>query len=86
MAISAIFLAIGINNNISLLSIIAIITFVSAFSVGLGPVTWAVLSEVMPPHARTGAGSIGLGLNWTFNFIMVNLITFPGCQTEEVSL
>jgi len=71
MALASVLLAIGINQNISGLSIIAIVTFVSAFSVGLGPVTWAVLSEVMPPHARTASGSIGLALNWSMNFIMV---------------
>ena len=77
MAIASLLLAFGINYNISILSIIAIITFVSAFSVGLGPVTWAVLSEVMPPHARTAAGSIGLALNWSMNFVMVSRDAAP---------
>ncbi|WRT64285.1 uncharacterized protein IL334_001216 [Kwoniella shivajii] len=35
---------------------------------GLGPVTWVVLPEVMPAHAVTAAGSIGLAVNWSTNF------------------
>ena len=71
MSVAAITLAIGINGSIAALSAASIVAFVCAFSMGLGPVTWVVLSEVMPQEARTASGSIGLAVNWTTNFIMV---------------
>ncbi|WVQ97572.1 hypothetical protein IAU59_004686 [Kwoniella sp. CBS 9459] len=70
MSISAFLLAFGINNDIQALSVIAILSFVIAFSVGLGPVTWVVPAEVMPKHAVTAAGSVGVALNWSANFCM----------------
>jgi MFS family permease len=68
MSISALLLAIGLNTDSQPLSVFAILSFVAAFSVGLGPVTWVVLPEVMPAHAVTAAGSVGLALNWSLNF------------------
>ncbi|WVQ62040.1 uncharacterized protein L199_000174 [Kwoniella botswanensis] len=70
MSIAAVLLAFGINYDAQALSVIGVFSFVMAFSVGLGPVTWVVLPEVMPEHAVTAAGSIGLALNWTLNFCM----------------
>ncbi|ODO07145.1 hypothetical protein L198_00724 [Cryptococcus wingfieldii CBS 7118] len=70
MCIAALCLALGINTDASALSIVAIVLFVVSFSVGLGPVTWVVLPEVMPHRAVTAAGSVGLGLNWLCNFGM----------------
>lgn len=70
MSFAALLLAFGINTNAAGLSIVGIILFVVAFSVGLGPVTWVVLPEVMPSHAVNAAGSVGLALNWVLNFAM----------------
>ncbi|WVQ70835.1 hypothetical protein IAR50_000360 [Cryptococcus sp. DSM 104548] len=70
MCLSSICLALGINTDASALSIMAISLFVLSFSIGLGPVTWVVLPEVMPHRAVTAAGSVGLGLNWLCNFGM----------------
>ncbi|OWZ31223.1 vacuolar membrane protein [Cryptococcus neoformans c45] len=70
MCFAALFLALGINTNAAGLSIVGIILFVAAFSIGLGPVTWVVLPEVMPSHAVNAAGSVGLALNWVLNFAM----------------
>lgn len=70
MCFAALLLAFGINTNAAGLSILGIILFVVAFSIGLGPVTWVVLPEVMPSHALNAAGSVGLALNWVLNFAM----------------
>lgn len=73
MSVAAALLATGINGGSSPLSVAGILGFVVAFSFGLGPVTWVVMSDVMPQEARTSAGALGLGLNWTMNFVMVRL-------------
>lgn len=72
MSVAALTLAIGINTSTAVLSAISIVAFVCAFSMGLGPVTWVVLSEVMPKEAQTASGSVGLAVNWTTNFIMAS--------------
>lgn len=73
MSLAALGLALGLNLSIPALSATSIVLFVSAFSMGLGPVTWVVLSEVMPKEARTASGSVGLAVNWTANFVMVSI-------------
>ncbi|WVN89847.1 uncharacterized protein L203_105077 [Cryptococcus depauperatus CBS 7841] len=70
MCFSALLLAVGINSDAPSLSIIALMFFVTAFSVGLGPVTWVVLPEVMLKRAVTAAGSLGLAVNWILTFCM----------------
>lgn len=60
----------GVEGGGGALAVAGMVAFVSAFSVGLGPVTWVVLGEVMPPHARTAASSLGLAINWSTNFLL----------------
>lgn len=66
-------LAFGLNMNQQALSLVGTIGFVLSFSMGLAPLPWAVLSEVLPSEARTAGGSIGVGVNWGTNFLMVGL-------------
>ena len=70
MTFAALLLAIGLDTDSRSASAIAILTFVASFSVGLGAVTWVVIGEIMPKHATTAAGAIGISLNWTMSFIM----------------
>ena len=70
MIFASLLLVYGLNNDSGPVSAVAIVAFVSAYSVGLGPVVWVVLAEVMPPEARTAAGAVGIALNWTMNFAM----------------
>ncbi|KAI9637137.1 putative vacuolar membrane protein [Dioszegia hungarica] len=61
-------LAIGLNSSNQALSGTAVICFVISFSIGLAPIAWVVLSEVVPPEARTAVGSVAVGINWLTNF------------------
>ena len=72
MTFAALLLGYGLNADSEIASIMGILTFVCAFSVGLGPITWVVMSEVLPKHATTSAGAIGIGCNWTVAFVMVS--------------
>lgn len=69
-------LGFGLNTHNQALSGASVIAFVVAFSFGLAPVAWVVLSEVLPPEARTSVGSVGVSINWLTNFVSVS--TF-GC-------
>ncbi|WFD20448.1 hypothetical protein MCAP1_002692 [Malassezia caprae] len=49
------------------LSGIAIVLMIACFSVGLGPVPFVLIPEVMPPAHVTTGSAMGLGLNWVLN-------------------
>jgi len=61
---------IGLNTGVVTLSSIAILTFVTSFATGLGPVPFVMIPEVSPYHAVSALSSIALSLNWTANFIV----------------
>lgn len=69
-AISLSLLAIGLNADLPALSAISIVSFIFAFGLGTGPVTWVVLSEVMPSPARTASTSIGISLSSITSFVV----------------
>lgn len=46
-----------------ILSIISTLTFVSTFSIGLGPITWVYSSEIFPLRLRAQGVSIAVALN-----------------------
>ncbi|XP_044155135.1 solute carrier family 2, facilitated glucose transporter member 10 [Bufo gargarizans] len=54
-------------NWITLLSLMA---FVSAFSIGFGPMTWLVLSEIYPTEIRGRAFAFCNSLNWATNLLI----------------
>ncbi|XP_069740272.1 solute carrier family 2, facilitated glucose transporter member 10 isoform X2 [Narcine bancroftii] len=58
-------------NWITLLSMMA---FVSAYSIGFGPMTWLVLSEIFPAGIRGRAFAFSNSFNWMANLIVT--VTF----------
>ncbi|NP_001086029.1 solute carrier family 2, facilitated glucose transporter member 10 [Xenopus laevis] len=57
----------AILNWITLLSMMA---FVSAFSIGFGPMTWLVLSEIYPADIRGRAFAFCNSFNWAANLLI----------------
>jgi MFS family permease len=49
---------------------LSVITFVSFFAVGLGPVVWVVISEIFPLKWRASGVSIALFVNWFSNYLV----------------
>lgn len=70
-AASSLTLALALNHHQAVLSAASMIAFVIFFSIGLAPVAWVVLGEVLPQDARTAAGSVGVSVNWLTNFAAV---------------
>ncbi|KAK7023886.1 25S rRNA adenine-N(1) methyltransferase [Favolaschia claudopus] len=64
---SLILVGLGLNTNIVTLSSVAILTFVTSFAIGLGPVPFVMIPEVSPYHVRSGR---------TANFV-VGLVFLP---------
>ncbi|NXR19627.1 GTR10 protein, partial [Cinclus mexicanus] len=57
----------SVLNGVTLLSMMA---FVSAFSVGFGPMTWLVLSEIYPAGIRGRAFAFCNSFNWAANLLI----------------
>ncbi|XP_060062554.1 solute carrier family 2, facilitated glucose transporter member 10-like [Ylistrum balloti] len=49
---------------------IALMTFVAAYAIGFGPVTWLVLSEIFPASVKGRAIGITTVLNWGTNMVV----------------
>ena len=54
------------------LAIVSVIVFIISFSLAWGPIPWTSMSELMPNHVRTLAGSIATFTNWTFAAIITS--------------
>lgn len=63
----------GISNDIpstqSYLPIISVVGFVSAVSIGIGPLAWAYAAEVSPERIRGLVSGVAVSIFWLFNFI-----------------
>jgi sugar porter (SP) family MFS transporter len=53
----------------------ALILYVAAFAVGMGPIFWLMIAEVFPLEVRSEADSIATAANWLSNFAVALL--FP---------
>ena len=53
----------------------AVIGYVAAFSLSVGPVTWVVISEIFPNQLRGTAMSVATAVLWFMNWIVTQ--TFP---------
>jgi len=73
---SLVLVGLGLNVGAVTLSSVAILTFVTSFAIGLGPVPFVLIPEVSPHHAVSALSSIALSLNWTANFL-VGLVFLP---------
>ncbi|UII31676.1 sugar porter family MFS transporter [Fulvivirga ulvae] len=62
-------------NQLGLISLIGMLTFIGSFALSMGPVTWVLLSEIFPNKVRSAAMSIAVAAQWLFNAIVAN--TFP---------
>lgn len=66
--------------QIGIVAFLSIIGYVSFFAIGMGPVTWVILSEIFPLKIRGKAMTIAIFGNWLFNYI-VSLTFLPFMET-----
>jgi hypothetical protein len=69
MCLSALLLSLTIDSH-AVIASICIMLFVASFSIGLGPIPFIIIPEVVPAQSAPSVGSIGLSLNWIMNFIV----------------
>jgi SP family galactose:H+ symporter-like MFS transporter len=64
------------GEGLASLAVIALMVYVGAFAISLGPIFWILNSEIYPLHARGHAAGVGTMANWTSNFL-VSLTFLP---------
>ncbi|KAF9927054.1 hypothetical protein FBU30_003516 [Linnemannia zychae] len=70
MGASSFLLAWSLNYEIPMLSAFSIIAFVATFALGLGPIPFLIIPEVVDTTAVASASAYALSINWTSNFIV----------------
>jgi sugar porter (SP) family MFS transporter len=70
VALSSSLLAGNGGNKIAMVAVVAVLTYITGFAIGLGAVVWPMLSELMRTRVRGKAVSLFLAVNWGSNFIV----------------
>lgn len=50
--------------------LVSFILYVLGFSVGIGPITWLMMGEILPTRIRSVAASLVVCFNWTCVFVV----------------
>jgi len=72
------------NQQMGILSLLAILLFIGAFALSMGPVVWVMLSEIFPNRIRSFAMSLAVAAQWLFNGIVANC--FPLVNSSGLNL
>lgn len=70
MASMSVLLGWGMNHGQDTVSALAILGFVAAFAIGLGPIPFLMIPEIVETQAVSSACSVGLASNMITNFII----------------
>nr|UFQ59758.1 glucose transporter 2 [Macrobrachium nipponense] len=57
-------------DSLGWLPLASLMIFISAFSIGYGPIPWLMMGEFFYPNVKEAAGSMATTLNWTCVFII----------------
>ncbi|KAF9372927.1 hypothetical protein BGX21_004622, partial [Mortierella sp. AD011] len=68
--ISSVLLFSGGYSGIGDLVVAAVFLFIASFAIGLGPIPWLMMSELIPSYALSPASAIATSVNWLVNFII----------------
>merc|ERR1712190_319756 len=58
------------------LAILAVVSFVMSFGIGMGPVLWLLPTKVFPVNMCTQGTSMAASCNWLANFLVVQAFPF----------
>ncbi len=53
----------------------SVLVYVAAFEIGLGPIAWLMIAEIMPNKSRGPAISVAVAANWTLTIVVA--LGFP---------
>lgn len=70
MLIFAVLLGWSLNEHFRRLCSFAIVAFIAAFSVGLGPIPFLLVSEMVPANCVPALSSLALSASWIMTFVV----------------
>jgi hypothetical protein len=70
VALSSILLVAGAYADVGVLVVVAVFLYTACFAVGLGPIPWLLLSEMLPTYALSPASAVATAVNWLTNFVI----------------
>lgn len=73
MAVASTLLGFGILHSLSTLSAFSATFFVISFAMGLGPIPFMIISELVPESSVGAAQSVGTTINWFATFLVVSI-------------
>ena len=53
-----------------IVTVVALVVFISCFAFSLGPVTWTVINEIFPAHVRGRGVALATAVNWASAFLV----------------
>lgn len=74
MAVTSFLLGFGIVHSLSILSALAATLFVVSFAMGLGPIPFMLIPELVQESSAGAAQSIGTTINWFATFLVVSTL------------
>jgi MFS family permease len=57
---------------VSWLPLLCLVVYIGAYCLGIGPLPWVVMSEVLPPNVKGSAGAIVASSCWVTSFMLTN--------------
>lgn len=55
---------------LGILSVVGVVCMIVAFSLGMGPIPWLIMSEILPVKIKGLAGSVATLINWFFSWVI----------------
>ncbi|CAG2175007.1 unnamed protein product [Oppiella nova] len=73
-----------VKQEFSWVPVVALISFMVTFSLGLGPIPWLLMGELLPSHVRSVASGLCSSYNWLMAFLITKLFhTLLDCLHES---
>ncbi|KAH6823528.1 Major facilitator superfamily protein [Perilla frutescens var. hirtella] len=55
---------------LGILSVVGVVCMIISFSLGMGPIPWLIMSEILPIKIKGLAGSVATLFNWSFSWVI----------------
>ncbi|GER35565.1 major facilitator superfamily protein [Striga asiatica] len=55
---------------LGILSVVGVVCMIISFSLGMGPIPWLIMSEILPPKIKGLAGSVATLANWSASWVI----------------
>uniref|UniRef100_A0A0A9YBT6 Facilitated trehalose transporter Tret1 n=2 Tax=Lygus hesperus TaxID=30085 RepID=A0A0A9YBT6_LYGHE len=57
-------------SSLSLLPVVALVSYILLFGIGFGPIPWMMSAEVLPEDVKGVCSGLAVSLNWTLAFVL----------------